>query len=92
MAAAGLGAHQLTGSPVPDAIGSILVGLLLGVIAALVNRDRRFLVGEEADPRVGSAAIRALLEMPEVARVAYLGWKSSARDRLRHRRRRPHRR
>ena len=73
IAAAGLGAHQLTGSPTPDAVGSILVGLLLGVVAiVLINRNRRFLVGEEADPRVRSAAIRALLEMPEVARVTYL--------------------
>jgi cation diffusion facilitator family transporter len=73
IAAAGLGAHQLTGSPTPDAVGSILVGLLLGVVAiVLINLNRRFLVGEEADPRVRSAAIRALLEMPEVARVTYL--------------------
>jgi cation diffusion facilitator family transporter len=73
IAAAGLGAHQLTGSPTPDAVGSILVGLLLGVVAiVLINSNRRFLVGEEADPRVRSAAIRALLEMPEVARVTYL--------------------
>jgi len=73
IAAAGLAAHQLTGSAVPDAAGSILVGLLLGVVAVvLINRNRRFLVGEEADPRVRSAALRALLEMPEVARVTYL--------------------
>ena len=73
IAAAGLAAHQLTGSPVPDAVGSILVGVLLGVVAiVLINRNRRFLVGEEADPRVRSAAVRALLEMPEVARVTYL--------------------
>jgi len=73
IAAAGLAAHQLSGSSVPDAVGSILVGVLLGVVAViLINRNRRFLVGEEADPRVRSAAIRALLEMPEVARVTYL--------------------
>ena len=73
IAAAALAAHQLTGSAVPDAAGSILVGLLLGVVAVvLINRNRRFLVGEEADPRVHSAALRALLEMPEVARVTYL--------------------
>jgi len=73
IAAAGLAAHQLTGSPTPDAVGSILVGVLLGVVAiVLINSNRRFLVGEEADPRVRSAAIRALLEMPEVARVTYL--------------------
>ena len=73
IAAAGLAAHQLTGSPVPDAAGSILVGVLLAVVAVvLINRNRRFLIGEEADPRVRSAAIRALLDMPEVARVTYL--------------------
>src|ERR1700719_3902474 len=73
IAAAGLAAHQLTGSAVPDATGSILVGLLLGVVAVvLINRNLRFLVGEEADPRIRSAVLRALLEMPEVARVTYL--------------------
>ena len=73
IAAAGLAAHQLTGSPVPDAAGSILIGVLLAAVAVvLINRNRRFLIGEEADPRVRSAAIRALLGMPEVARVTYL--------------------
>jgi len=73
LAAAALGAHQITGSPVPDAIGSILVGLLLAVVAIiLINQNRRFLVGQEADPRVRAAAIQALMNLPEVARVTYL--------------------
>jgi cation diffusion facilitator family transporter len=73
IAAAGLGAHELTGSPVPDAIGSILVGALLAVVAIdLINRNRRFLIGQEADPRVRAAAIQALMAEPEVARVTYL--------------------
>src|SRR5215467_14514153 len=73
IAAAGLAAHQLSGSPVPDAVASILVGVLLGVAAiVLINQNRLFLVGQEADPRVRSAVIRALLDMPEVARVTYL--------------------
>jgi cation diffusion facilitator family transporter len=73
IAAAGLAAHQLTGSAVPDATGSILVGVLLGVVAVvLINRNLQFLVGEEADPQIRSAVLRALLEMPEVARVTYL--------------------
>ena len=73
IAATGLGLHQLTGSPTPDAIGSILVGLLLGVVAVvLINRNRRFLVGQEAEPRIREAAIEALLEQPEVSRVTYL--------------------
>jgi cation diffusion facilitator family transporter len=73
IAAAGLAAHQVTGSVVPDAAGSILVGVLLAVIAVvLINLNRRFLVGQEADPRVRKAAIQALLDTPEVARVTYL--------------------
>jgi cation diffusion facilitator family transporter len=73
IAAAALAAHQLTGSAVPDATGSILVGLLLGAVAVvLINRNLQFLVGEEADPRIRSAVLQALLEMPEVARVTYL--------------------
>jgi cation diffusion facilitator family transporter len=73
IATVGLAAHQITGSPIPDALGSILVGVLLAVVAVvLINRNRQFLVGEEADPRIRAATIRALLENPEVARVTYL--------------------
>jgi cation diffusion facilitator family transporter len=73
LATAGLAAHQITGSARPDAVGSILVGLLLAVVATvLINRNRRFLVGEEADPRVRAAALHALRDAPEVARVTYL--------------------
>src|SRR5690349_20338427 len=73
VAAAGLSARQLSGSAVPDAVGSILIGLLLTVIAVqLINRNRRFLVGEEAGPQLRVAVLRALLEMPEVARVTFL--------------------
>jgi cation diffusion facilitator family transporter len=73
LAAGGLGLHELTGSSIPDAVGSILIGVLLGAVAiVLINRNRRFLVGQEADPRVRAAAIRALLDAPEVARVTYL--------------------
>src|SRR5689334_11878213 len=68
-----LAAHQVTGSVIPDAAGSILVGVLLAVVAlALINRNRWFLVGQEADPRLRKAAIQALLDTPEVARVTYL--------------------
>ena len=73
IATLGLAAHEATGSATPDATGSILIGVLLGVVAlVLIDRNRQFLVGEEADPRVRSATLRSLLEMPEVARVTYL--------------------
>src|SRR6478735_9698789 len=67
IAAGGIAAHQVTGSPVPDAVGSILVGVLLGVVAVvLIDRNRRFLVGEVADPAIDRAAVRALLALPQV--------------------------
>src|SRR3954447_20231195 len=73
LATAGLAAHQVTGSAVPDAAGSIVIGVLLTVVAGvLINRNRRFLVGEEADPRVRAAVLKSLLDLPEVARVTYL--------------------
>jgi len=73
IAAVALGAHQVTGSSTPDAVGSILVGLLLAVVATvLINRNRQFLIGEEASPNVRAATIEALLAEPEVARVTYL--------------------
>ena len=73
IAALGLATHELTGSAIPDAIGSILVGLLLAAVAVvLINLNRRYLVGQEASPRVRAAAIQALLDAPEVARVTYL--------------------
>jgi cation diffusion facilitator family transporter len=73
IAAAGLAADEVTGSAKPDAVGSILVGVLLAVVALyLINRNRQLLIGEEADPRIRAATIRALLADPEVARVTYL--------------------
>lgn len=73
IAALALGVHQVTGSPVPDAIGSIMIGLLLGVVAiVLINRNRMFLVGEGADSRVRAAVLEALLDDPDVERVTYL--------------------
>lgn len=73
IAAAGIAAHQLTGNAAYDAVGSILVGLLLGLIAVvLINTNRRFLTRQQSDTRLRDAALDRLKEMPEVARVAYL--------------------
>ncbi len=73
IAAGGIALHEVTGSTVPDAVGSILVGLLLGYVAVvLIGRNIRFLVGETVDPRLQTAALRRLLAMPQVARVTQL--------------------
>ncbi len=73
IAMAGIGLHHLTGNAVWDAVGSILVGLLLGVIAVyLLARNMTFLVGQVADERYTDAILVWLLARPEVQDVTYL--------------------
>ena len=45
--------HQITGIAAFDAIGSILVGVLLVIVAiVLIDRNRRYLVGENVNPHI----------------------------------------
>ena len=73
IAASGIVLHEVTGSPVYDALGSIAVGVLLGVVAViLINRNRRFLIGEAIPPDARALVLGFLLAQPEVERVTYL--------------------
>ncbi len=73
IAGSGIVLHQVTGSPVPDALGSIGVGVLLGVVAViLIDRNRRFLVGEAVPADARALVLGFLLAQPEVERVTYL--------------------
>jgi cation diffusion facilitator family transporter len=73
IAAAGIGMHELTGVAAWDAVGSILVGVLLGVVAVLlIDRNRRFLTGEPGSEQLHDAAISRLCKLPEVAAVRFL--------------------
>ncbi|WP_413332128.1 cation diffusion facilitator family transporter [Brevibacterium sp. GP-SGM9] len=65
--------HQITGIAAFDAIGSILVGVLLGIVAVvLMDRNRRFLVGETVSPAVRDDLLASMLENPAIASVSYL--------------------
>lgn len=72
-AAAGLALHEWTGNAVYDAIGSILVGVLLGVVAVvLIVRNGQFLVGQVVDDDVRERVLGTLIDDPEVDRVTFL--------------------
>jgi cation diffusion facilitator family transporter len=73
IAVTGIGLHELTGVAAWDAVGSILVGLLLGVVAVLlIDRNRRFLTGEPGSADLQAAAMARLQQLPDVAAVRYL--------------------
>lgn len=69
----GLGLATATGETRYDAIGSIAIGLLLGVIAIVLAVEMKsLLIGESAEPDV-DARIRIAIESgPEVRRVIHL--------------------
>ncbi|WP_374010525.1 cation diffusion facilitator family transporter [Leifsonia sp. LS-T14] len=69
----GLLLHELTGDPFWDALGSILIGVLLAVVAVvLIERNRRFLLGQPGSDRAWQTVLAMVLKNPEVERVTYL--------------------
>ncbi|WP_330475297.1 cation diffusion facilitator family transporter [Terrabacter sp. C0L_2] len=73
IAGIGIFLHQVTGNAVWDAVGSILVGLLLGVVAIfLIGRNRDYLVGQAVRPELWRQAYDELNGSDEVERVTFL--------------------
>jgi divalent metal cation (Fe/Co/Zn/Cd) transporter len=79
LAALGLGLTQLTGSPIPDGVASILIGALLAVVAMLLVRtNASLIIGEAPGPRLRTGILEELQSLPDVTRVVevmamYLG-------------------
>jgi cation diffusion facilitator family transporter len=72
-ALAGVGLSVLTGDPVWDGIGTLCIGVLLGVIAIiLIVEMKSLLIGEGATPPVLSTIVRKLEEGEHVQRVIHV--------------------
>ncbi|WP_367107149.1 cation diffusion facilitator family transporter [uncultured Psychrobacter sp.] len=73
IAAAAMGMHAYTGEPFWDALGSIIVGLLLGAVAIfLISRNRDFLVGHKVSDSMHRYVLGELLDHPDIDSVSYL--------------------
>ena len=73
VAAAAMGMHAYTGQPFWDALGSIVVGILLGMVAIfLINRNRDFLVGYKVSETMHDYILTELLNHPDIDSVSYL--------------------
>jgi cation diffusion facilitator family transporter len=61
VAFAGVLLGQLTGSPIPDAVGALVIGVCLAVVAIdLTRRNRDFLVGRLASPAIHDGLRRVI--------------------------------
>src|SRR4029077_17109044 len=73
IATAGIAMHELTGVAAWDAVGSIMVGVLLAVVAVLlIDRNRIFLTGEAGPPEVRQAIHAEIVAMPEIGTLRNL--------------------
>jgi cation diffusion facilitator family transporter len=69
----GITLAEITGNARWDALGSIGIGLLLGVIAVILAIEMKsLLIGEAVSPEVDAAIRTAILDGPEVSRIIHL--------------------
>ncbi len=73
IAGAGIGLRQLTGSPVPDAVAAVLIGVILGYVAfELARRNGDFLIGRRVPPQIESDVRKLILAQRGVTAITEL--------------------
>ena len=83
LALAGIGLASLTGDSRFDAVGSIGIGVLLGVIATVLAIEMRsLLIGEAATPEDRAAIRQSLAEIRPVERVIHMRTQHFGPDQL----------
>lgn len=69
----GVGLAVLTGNPLYDALGTLAIGALLGVVAIVLGIEMySLLVGEAASPREQAAIRQTIASIPEIVRLVQL--------------------
>jgi cation diffusion facilitator family transporter len=70
IAGIGIALHQLTGSPIPDALAAIVIGVVLGYVAVqLARRNGDFLVGRRASKEIEDRIRDQLARQPGVLAI-----------------------
>jgi cation diffusion facilitator family transporter len=73
VAALAIGGTMLTGNPIFDALGTIVIGALLLIVAVLLAIEvKALLIGQGVDPRRRAELLSFLNDRPEVAEVLNL--------------------
>jgi len=73
IAGVGIGLRQLTGSPVPDAVAAVLIGVILGYVALeLARRNGDFLIGRRAPPEIEAQVRKTILDQRGVTGISEL--------------------
>jgi divalent metal cation (Fe/Co/Zn/Cd) transporter len=70
VAFAGIVLHQVTGSPIPDAVAALVIGVSLGVVALdLARRNGDFLVGRAASPAIRGRLQAGIAGQPGITAI-----------------------
>lgn len=84
IAAAGIGLAQITGEPVYDAVSSIAIGAMLGILAIWLGwRNRQLILGPAIESEKSAEVVSFLEQQPSIASVREVRTRVVGADRFR---------